>query len=274
MSNIKRVIILGIDGMGNSPGIIHLPGINQIFSHGLYTYKGKTEYPPISGQVWGTILHGVLPNEHKITNESAKCNTWAINSPYPSIFRIIRQQYPKSNLASICNWPAINHGIIEHNLNVNFHTGSDLSVFNQNISYILKNDFKLLFTVFDDVDHAGHEYGYFTHKYFQQVRKTDKQIFEIISLIEKKNWIKNSLIMIVTDHGGGGGNPKDHGVDHPKDMTICFGMRGPGIPHGEIKNFRNRDIPSIVLSALNIEKPSNWKGKTLQEIIKKSMPIK
>ncbi|KAK8838888.1 hypothetical protein M9Y10_032930 [Tritrichomonas musculus] len=274
MSIIKRVIILGIDGMGNSPKLLNLPGINTVLKHGLFTYNGKTEYPPISGEVWGTILHGVLPGEHKITNESAKLNLWPTNSPYPSIFRIIRQKYPKSNLASICNWQPINHGIIEHNIKVNFHSGSDLSILKKDKSYILHNDFKLLFSVFDDVDHAGHQFGYFTSKYFQQVQKTDKQILEIINVIENKGWFRDSLVMIVTDHGGGGGNPKDHGVDHPKDMTVCFGMRGPGVPHAEIQNFRNCDIPSIAVTALNIEKPSNWQGKTLQEIIKQVKPIK
>ena len=199
--SIKRVIILGIDGMGNSPQMINLPGINTIFSRGLYTYNGRTEYPPISGQVWGTILHGVLPSEHKITNKSADLHPWPTNSPYPSIFKIIRHKYQNSKLSSICNWPPINYGIIEHDINVDFFTGKDSYILKKNKSYILQNDFKLFFSVFDDVDHAGHKYGYFTPKYFQQVQKTDKQVLEILTIIESKNWFKDSLIMIVTDHG-------------------------------------------------------------------------
>lgn len=129
MDAIKRVIILGIDGMGNSPQLVDLPGINRVFSRGLYTYNGKTEFPPKSGAVWGTILHGVLPEEHNITNSSAKKERWPSNSPYPSIFKIVRQEYPNANLASICKWPPINHGIIEHDINVYFRKGKDSSIF-------------------------------------------------------------------------------------------------------------------------------------------------
>lgn len=273
MNEINRVIILGIDGMGNSPEIINLPGVDRVFSRGLFTNKGRTEFPPVSGPVWGTILHGVLPEEHKITNDSAKHNKWPMDSPYPSIFHLVRQKYPSANLASICKWPQINHGIIERSLKVKFKSGSDSSIFRKDKSYILKNDFKLLFSVFDDVDHAGHKNGYFTPLYLEQVKKTDQQVLEIINLIEDKGWFKDSLIMIVTDHGGGGGGPRGHGIDHPKDMTVSFGMRGPGIPHAEIQNFRNCDIPSIAISALGIEKPSNWQGRTLQEVIEQSKPV-
>lgn len=273
MDKIKRVIVIGIDGMGNSPQMINLPGIDRVFSRGLYTFNGKTEFPPKSGAVWGTILHGVLPNEHNITNDSAKKHRFPNDSPYPSIFSIIRKKWPGASLASICKWPAINRGIIEHGIDVYFRKGSDNSILKKDINYIKKNDFSLLFTVFDDVDHTGHKNGYFTDEFFEQVKKTDQQVLKIINEIEAKGWFADSLIMIVTDHGGGGGTPKNHGVDHPKDMTVCFGMRGPGIPHAEIQNFRNCDIPSIVLSALNIEKPANWQGRTLQEIIEQSKPI-
>ena len=124
-----------------------------------------------------------------------------------------------------------------------------------------------MFTVLDNVDHAGHKNGYYTDKYYEQVRKTDQQVGQILDEIEKKGWFDDSLIMIITDHGGGGGSPNGHGSNTPKDMTVCFGLRGPQIPHEEIKSFRNCDIPSIVLSTFNIEKPSNWEGRTLQEIL-------
>lgn len=267
MNEIKRVFVFGIDGMGNSPQMIEMPGFNRISSRGLYTNSGKTEYPPKSGAVWGTILHGVLPEEHQITNDSAKYHLWPTDSQYPSIFRMIRDQKPGANIGSICKWPQINRGMIEHNIKVNFHTGFDWYVSLCDKLYLEKSDVDFLFTVFDNVDHAGHKYGYFTDDFFEQAKKTDQQVFELIEIIDRKGWLNESLILIVTDHGGGGGDPKDHGIDHPKDMTVSFALCGPGIPHAEIPNFRNCDIPSIIISAFGIEKPSNWQGRTLNEIV-------
>lgn len=39
-----------------SPRMINLPGINRVFGSGMFTYNQKTEFPPISGEAWGTIL--------------------------------------------------------------------------------------------------------------------------------------------------------------------------------------------------------------------------
>lgn len=253
--------------MGYSPRMTSTPNIRRIINHGLYTFNGRTEFPPVSGPCWGTILHGVSPSIHKITNGSAKANVYPTDSPYPSIFRIVHEKKPDLKLASFCKWPQINHGIIEQNQDVHFYTGADCFVTRSLKTYIKRNDVNLLFTVLDNVDHAGHKNGYYTDKYYEQVRKTDQQVGQILDEIEKKGWFDDSLIMIITDHGGGGGSPNGHGSNTPKDMTVCFGLRGPQIPHEEIKNFRNCDIPSIVLSAFNIEKPSNWEGRTLQEIL-------
>ena len=43
---------------------------------------------------------------------------------------------------------------------------------------------------------------------------------------------EDSLILLTTDHGGGGGNPRSHGADHPLDKTIYWGCCGPMIARG------------------------------------------
>ncbi|WP_251035915.1 hypothetical protein [Paenibacillus sp. ISL-20] len=41
--------------------------------------------------------------------------------------------------------------------------------------------------------------------------------------------LEDTWIITVTDHGGGGAHPNDHGSDHPMDMTITWGITGPGV---------------------------------------------
>lgn len=267
ISKIKRVIILGLDGIGNSPKITETPNIHRIFNQGLYTYNGRTEFPPISGQCWGTIFHGVLPDQHKLTNDVAYYHTWPNNSSLPSIFRLVRQKFPNANLATFSNWAPINTGILESNLGIHFHTGTDEEMASGLMKYVRDNDVKLLYLDLDDCDHAGHSRGFFTKDYFKQLQKTDRQVGEILDVIETKKWFDDSLIMVVTDHGGGGLFLTEHGYNFPQDMTVCFGCCGPLIPHKEIKNFRIRDIPSIAISSLGIEKPSFWMGRTISEVL-------
>ncbi|OHT06583.1 nucleotide pyrophosphatase [Tritrichomonas foetus] len=266
MCEIKRVLIFGLDGIGNSPKTVNTPNLDRIINKGLYTYNGRTEFPPISGECWGTILHGVEPSIHGLTNDIAIGQIWPNESPFPSIFKIIRDKRPDAEFASFCTWNAINTGMIEQNINVHFETGTDDNLTQIISKYIENNDPTLLFIGFDDCDHAGHDHGYFTEKYFQQIEKTDKNVGVLLDVLEKRGMIEDSLLMIVTDHGGGGVNPKDHMFDHPMDMTVFFACCGPKVPHKEIENFGIADIPSIVLSAFSIEIPSGWKGRSLYNI--------
>ena len=118
----------------------------------------------------------------------------------------------------------------------------------------------------DDCDAAGHEHGWFTSPYLQQVQLADQRIGKILDFLEKKNWMKDTLILIVTDHGGGGGNLYDHGVNHPKDMTIFFACCGPFVKHCQLSSFYLADIPAIILYAFDIPQPDGWKGKVPIEI--------
>ena len=262
----KRVIVFGLDGIGNAPKNLNIPNLNKIIQNGLYTFNGRTMFPPISGECWGTIIHGVEPTKHGLNNDIAMEKLWPYESPYPSMFKIIKNKIPDSKLASFCNWNAINTGIIEENLDMIKDTGSDEELTQKVVNYLKENDPTLLFLVYDDCDHAGHDYGYFTKPYFDQIEKTDQEVGKVMEILEKKNMLNDSLLVLVTDHGGGGVDPKDHMYDHPLDMTVCFACSGPNVPHKEIENYTVEDAPSIILSALGIEKPSGWKGRTLDEI--------
>lgn len=265
----KRVFILGIDGVGNSPKWVETPNIHKVISAGAYTYDGITAFPPISGECWGTMLHGVDPVVHGLTNDSVAAGPFDINSAYPSIFRLARDKYPDAKLAAFSAWEPINSGIIEQNLNIHFESDTDRPLCESAAKYIRENDPVLLFLDLDDVDAAGHTYGYFTPEHEEAVRQADKNIGIVLDAIIERGMWDDSVIMIVTDHGGGGGDPKDHAIDHPKDMTIFWAGCGPCIPHLELETkFYVGDICAVAAFVLGVKQPQTWTVKIPIEFIK------
>ena len=175
----KHVFIIGVDGGGAFFKDTPTPRMDEIFRTGAISYRTKTSYPTISAQCWGSMLHSVLPEFHRLTNGTVSSKPFNPNSPFPSIFRIVKEARPDAKMASFCNWNPINVGIIEDNLGVVKDTGNDPEVAAKVVNYIQNNDPTLLFVQFDSVDGAGHGSGYGSSKHLAAITAVDKLIGDI-----------------------------------------------------------------------------------------------
>ena len=109
MYTYKRVALIGVDGAGNFFRQAHTPNIDRIFEGGSVAYDTYTATPSISAECWGSMLHGVTPEIHRLSNGLASTVPYDPKSPFPSVFRIIRENDPDCELASFCNWNPINY---------------------------------------------------------------------------------------------------------------------------------------------------------------------
>jgi predicted AlkP superfamily pyrophosphatase or phosphodiesterase len=202
---------------------------------------------------------GVLPSAHHLDNPHVAAHPYPIDSDYPTIYRIIRETDENCELASFSNWSPINTGIIEQNLNCHMESLPDSEIPSAVSSYLAYHNPKLLFIHLDGCDHAGHEFGYYTQEHYNALCKIDMQVGEILDAIEAEGMWDDSLIMILTDHGGGGDNPKDHGSPHPKDRTIFWGACGPNVRKGVLLDAPVHivDTTAVCLNALGIEPRQN-----------------
>ena len=64
----KHVIVIGVDGAGAFFKDANTPFIDNIFKGYASSYSVLTSNPTISAQCWGSLLHGVTPVFHKLTN--------------------------------------------------------------------------------------------------------------------------------------------------------------------------------------------------------------
>jgi hypothetical protein len=255
----KHVFIIGVDGGGAFFKDTPTPRMDEIFRTGAVSYRAKTSYPTISAQCWGSMLHSVLPEFHRLTNGTVASKPFNPNSPFPSIFRIVKEARPDAKMASFCNWNPINIGIIEDNLGVVKDTGNDPEVAAKVVNYIQNNDPTLLFVQFDSVDGAGHGSGYGSSKHLAAITAVDKLIGDIYDAVKQKNILDETLFIVSADHGG---TPEgSHGGDTEAERYVFLGVTGPTVVIGGlIQNPEVRDIAAISAYALGLDFPETWTG--------------
>ncbi|WP_214629495.1 alkaline phosphatase family protein [Paenibacillus agaridevorans] len=260
----KRVVIIGLDGAGNMIDQANTPNIDKALKGGFITYEAQTVLPTISGECWGSMFHGVKPSLHGLTNERAEHRQYPIDSPYPSFMRLVKEADPSAVIASFSAWKPINDGIIEEgiadyvsNVHADKHLVKEVAAFSEQ-----HQDFKLMFIQFDGIDGAGHSFGYGSTLFHEVIEETDELIGQILDILRAKNRLEDTLIIFLSDHGGGGADPKNHGSDHPKDVTIFWGCAGPNVvSNAEAEPVAIEDTAAVVAYALGIDSPDTWSAK-------------
>ncbi|WP_231571484.1 alkaline phosphatase family protein [Gordoniibacillus kamchatkensis] len=199
-----------------------------------------------------------------MTNDKAAQETYPDDSPYPSVFRVARDAFPEAKLAAFSAWNPINHGIIESSIGVHKLSLKDRELAQAAAAYIRENpDLKLMYVELDYPDAAGHQSGYNTPEQLRAIEEADENTGVILQAMEEMDLLKDSLVIVVSDHGGGGEHPQQHGSDHPLDKTIFWACAGPGvIPDTTIPDgITIMDTAAVVAYALGLDAPPTWEAK-------------
>ncbi|NQX69406.1 alkaline phosphatase family protein [Paenibacillus alba] len=260
---IQRVIILGMDGAGAFVREAHTPHIEKLLAGGGQTDRAQTVFPSNSGECWGSLLHGVRPEKHESHMYIQKEKTYPRDSSTPSLFHMLSSAKPDSRMASFVCWAPIQTGIIEELDVMDKCQAPDDELVPAIAAYLRATpDLKLMFVQLDDVDAAGHRHGYGSAEYLQAISHADGQIGEICQALREANMLEDSLLIVTTDHGGGGLDAFNHGSDHPKDMTVFWGCTGPGISaHADLSGLSIMDTAAVALHALGLPFPQDWDAK-------------
>ncbi len=263
----SHIVVIGVDGAGNWFKDADTPNFDEIFKNGAITYNALSSKPTISAECWGSMLIGVGPEVHKLTNNKVSILPYPIWSKHPTVFRRIRKAYPKAELGSYCDWNPINKGIVEMRLGVNKQTARDKELTPLICDYISQKKPDFLFIHFDSVDGAGHGNGYGTENHIKAINEVDKLIGDVYSAVESAGILEDTLFMVIADHGGTNNeNGKGtHGGWTDEEKYVTFAATGKGINKTEIAEMNIRDLAAIILYAMGIEAPEfDEKGWTSQ----------
>ncbi|OHT07682.1 nucleotide pyrophosphatase [Tritrichomonas foetus] len=260
---VNRAIILGIDGAGNLFNA-EAPNIRNLMKNGIYTLNGKSVMPTISAECWGSIFYSVPPKTHKLTNHLVESRNMS-NPSITSLFKLTRQNFPDSEIYSYATWKAFDIGFFENYVfNEIYARFNDSDVIQQGINCIKNKNPKLLFMYLGDVDRAGHHHVYQSEKYYQVLNDADKSILSVLQAMNEKHYFDDSLIIILSDHGGKG---KRHGLGIKDMINVFFTAYSPHFPANmEISNYSIIDVSKIVAVSLGMAVPDDWIGKYPQEL--------
>lgn len=263
-SKYKYVVVIGVDGAGAYFANANTPNLDKIFANGALTYNCLTSNPTISAQCWGSLLHGVTPNLHGLTNDSAALGAYPSDSSYPSFFRVIRENNEKAVLASFAGWNPINVGIVEDGIGVYKKGGmSDSSLTAEILAYLAQNNPNAMFVQFDEADAAGHSSGYGTATQLAKIAEIDAYIGQIYASYEQKGILNETLFIVTADHGGNGTN---HGGLTDTEKYVMFAATGKTVVNGTIGDMEIRDTAAIVLHALGYEQPEKWSARVPSDL--------
>ncbi len=256
------MIIIGIDGCRSDALIAaNTPNIDKLIENGSFTPIAQTRPVTSSGPGWSNMLTGVWQDKHGVKDNSFSNDNY---EDYPHFFNRIKAKDPSMHCASIVRWEPIQSRmpkIADLDLAI---TSSDKDVASAAVDYIQNtDDLDVLFVQIDDVDHAGHQYGYDPESpnYLEAIEKIDALIGQIIASVNQRRNILNEnwLIIVSTDHGGIG---KSHGGGSKGERAILLIVSGESAEKIRIDdveaNTKNQDIgKSIVLDGEGFGKVEN-----------------
>ena len=212
----RKVMIIGVDGFRSdamqasiAPFMYNLAQLSDTY----YTSSHNVEKYTWSGPNWSSILTGVHYEKHNVLD-----NTFADNAynNYPNFFRYIEEADSRITTVSLVNWTPINEFILSSFVDyAPLYDLNDSMVFEKVKDLLIhKNplDPDVLFLHFDELDAAGHMYGFSPSvaEYINTINVIDGYIQDLFSLIEgRRSSGEDWLFFIISDHGGEGTSHSD-----------------------------------------------------------------
>lgn len=230
--NSRKVLFIGIDGCrADALTTSATPAIDNLLINSIYSLNGLCAYKTWSGNGWSSMLTGVWHTKHGVTDNTFTGSNY-IN--YPDF--ISRLETFDSTLRTVTSvhWAPINDVIIQ-NADSERTYATDLEVKNGAVDALTNDDPDLLFVAFDDVDHAGHTYGFspLVPQYIQAIEITEGYVAEIITALHNRPNYANEewLVVLTTDHGG---NMAGHGGGTLEERTIFTIYSSPDFVQQEL----------------------------------------
>ncbi|MES2268407.1 MAG: alkaline phosphatase family protein [Bacteroidota bacterium] len=239
--------------------------------------------PTISAVGYNSLLTGVWYNKHNVPDNDIKDP----NYNYPTIFRLLKDQYPDKKIAVFSSWldnrtKLVGDGLDQTNkIQVDYHADGfeldtinfkhdnesaymhriDEKVIDEASATIKKNGPDLSWVYLEYTDDMGHRYGD-SPQYYNAIQMMDKQVGRIWAAIQyrQQNFNEDWQIFITTDHGRDERTGKNHGGQSARQRSTWMVTNAKGL-----NNYAKYYYPGIVditptiARFMNINIPAKYK---------------
>lgn len=227
----RKVLFIGIDGCrADALLAANAPAADNLMANAIFSTQGLCAYKTWSGNGWSSMISGVWHTKHGVTDNTF---SGANFGNYPDFVSRIEAFNPALRTISLVHWGPINSTIIQADQETTYAT--DLEVKNAAVNALTNDNPDLLFVAFDDVDHAGHTYGFSPSipQYMQVIELTDTYVAAILTALHNRPNYANEdwLVVLTTDHGG---SPAGHGGGTLEERTIFTVYSNPAFTPQEL----------------------------------------
>jgi len=264
----EHVLVIGCDGFGAvafTPS--NTPVLHRLMREGAYTLRARGVLPTVSSPNWASMIMGAGPEQHGITSNDWQPNKFEIpplvvgsGGIFPTIFGVLREQKHDAVIACIHDWDGFGRLVEPKAPDVLENVKGSAETANRAMEVIRMKKPTFLFVHFDDVDHAGHNFGWKSAEYFQEAEKVDHLIGELLDVLRTTGLREHTTVIMTADHGGKG---KGHGEATIEELEIPWIVSGPAVKAGhEIKTPVNTyDLAPTIAWIFGLRPPSCWIGQ-------------
>ena len=225
MSEPSRAVLVSIDGLRpDAIAAAHCPHLDGLVAAGASSLSATTVMPSVTLPVHVSMFHSVPPDRHgNLTND------WhPMARPVPGLFDVAHAAGLRT--ASVYNWEQLRDLSRPGSLDFAYYwynyyePEGDAYIVGQAVHHFGLVKPALMFVYFGAVDQWGHDHGWMSPAYLEQVGRADAALGVLLAGLPG-----GVTVLVLSDHGGHGRN---HGLEIPEDMTIPWIIAGPGVRRG------------------------------------------
>lgn len=255
------VVLIVVDGL--RPDALTAgkhPSFDALRASGAVALAATSVLPSISLPCHVSMFHSVAPNDHGITT-----NVWQpLRREIPSVIDLAAAA--RLRVAAFYNWEPLRDlsrpgslafAYFRDNLR---DVSGDQIIAEQAARVIANEQPDFAFVYLGTLDIAGHDHGWMSNAYFEQLRRVDYALGVLLNALPA-----HFAIILQSDHGG---HDHGHGTDAPEDLTIPWIARGQNIRRGYALRapVSLLDTAPTLARLLGLAPHAEWQGRVIEEI--------
>ena len=262
----QRVIVLNIDGARKDVfDSLNLPTFNRLKKMGAWHATGlETVYRALTNPALASIFTGTVPSVHGVhdNNFGQSISTEGLPDIVPSI------AYGSMHVKHSCKkyWETKIFSLPRHSV----YGADDIMVDSLKDDLLHRKEIRLFLADFSEADFLAHAYGSKSKSYKDALGRIDQRIGDLIDWMERKGLIKDTAIVVCSDHGIAA-------IDHSyllakSEKYVPFLLYGAGIKKGyQIQRpGKIMDICCTIAYLLGIRYPYDSRGQVFTDALEDS----
>jgi predicted AlkP superfamily pyrophosphatase or phosphodiesterase len=279
VASASHVLVIGVDGFGGmylENATYLTPNIKSLMDRGTSTTRARNIFPTVSAPNWNAIISGMLPTDSGVNSNEWMPSYEKPSPTFPSMppisgdnsfpqtqWEAAKLQNPNITVAVSISWDWI-HYLTNNQTVDHLYRGheNDDNTTDAMCAFITKYQPDLMFIHLDEVDDAGHAFGWGSPNYYKAVQHVDMLVGKMLNSLKTAGILQDTYVLLTADHGGW---QQSHGAFMPCMIYVPALFMGPGIPSA--RNFtqyvNNIDFAPTVLSFLGLNPGKYMEGKVL-----------